>query len=263
MIKRELKYNFKNFLVWFIVTCSIFLIVYLVYPLIMSSGNMEQIDEMMKLFPPEVLTAFNMDLASIDSAYGWLKTEGFVFVLLISSSYSALLGSNIVLKEESDKTIEYLNSLPVTRTEIVLKKVLAGLMYILLFVVAFTLFNLIGLTISGEFNLIEFLLISITPLFPMIVIYFVCMFLSTFTHKTKKMIGIGLAIVVFSYVLQTLSQIADTVEFLKYFSLFTLSDVRGVILNQNINLVNVGVSIALSILFLVLTLIRYNKKELV
>jgi len=263
MIKRELKYNFKNFLVWFIVTCSIFLIVYLVYPLIMSSGNMDQIDEMMKLFPQEILAAFNMDLASIDTAYGWLKTEGFVFILLITSCYSALLGSNIVLKEESDKTIEYLNSLPVTRSEIVLKKTLVGIVYIILFVIGVTLFNLIGLTISGGFTFREFILISITPLFPMIVIFFVCMFISTFTHKTKKMVGVGLAIVLFSYILLTLSQIADTVEFLKYFSIFTLADVRGVIVSGNIHFINVGITMALSMLFLVLTLGRYNKKELV
>jgi ABC-2 type transport system permease protein len=64
-------------------------------------------EEMLKVFPPEVLKAFNMDISSIDSAYGWLKSEGFIFVLLIIGCYSAIMGSNVLLKEESDKTIEY------------------------------------------------------------------------------------------------------------------------------------------------------------
>ena len=64
----------------------------------------------MSLFPDDLLKAFNMDISSISSAYGWLKSEGFVFVLLIIGSYSGIMGSNILLKEENDKTIEYLNS---------------------------------------------------------------------------------------------------------------------------------------------------------
>ena len=53
------------------------------YPAIMSSENAKMIDELVKIFPKEVLVAFNMDIASMDSAYGWLKSEGIDFVLLI------------------------------------------------------------------------------------------------------------------------------------------------------------------------------------
>ena len=84
MLKREMKVNFKNFIVWLSVLVGIFLVVFLMYPSIISSDNIKMIDEMMKVFPEEVLKAFNMDISSISSAFGWLKTEGFVFVLLIT-----------------------------------------------------------------------------------------------------------------------------------------------------------------------------------
>ena len=83
MIKREFIANFKNFLAWFLVLVIIFLMVYLVYPFIITDENMESMNEMLQAFPPDVLKAFNMDLASIDTAYGWIKTEGFMFILLI------------------------------------------------------------------------------------------------------------------------------------------------------------------------------------
>ena len=132
MIKRELKYNFKSFLIWTIITLVIFLVVFLVYPSITNSDNIKMMDEMMKLFPPEVLKAFNMDIASIDTAYGWLKTEGYIFVLLITGCYGAILGTNILLKEENDKTIEYLNSLPIKRNNIIINKTIVGLIYIII-----------------------------------------------------------------------------------------------------------------------------------
>ena len=122
MLKREMKVNFKSFLIWLLVLIGIFLMVFLVYPSIINSDNIKMMDEMMKMFPSQMLKAFNMDISVIDSAFGWLKTEGFIFVLLIIGCYSAILGSNILLKEESDKTIEYLNSLPITRNKIIFNK---------------------------------------------------------------------------------------------------------------------------------------------
>lgn len=263
MIKRELKVNFKSFLIWTIISLILFLMVFLVYPSITNGENAKLMNEMMQMFPPEVLKAFNMDIASMDTAYGWLKSEGYIFILLIVGCYSGILGSNILLKEESDKTIEYLNSLPVKRRGIVLSKVLVSLIYITLMVIIIAIFNFVGLKFSGDFDKKQYLLLSVTPFFSCYCIFFICLLLSTFTHKTKKMLGLSFGIVFFSYMLQVFSQLSDTVEFIKYFSIFTLSDVRNVILNNTINPYTIVCSIGVSILFLLMTLYRYRKKELV
>lgn len=263
MFKREMKVNLKGFIVWNLILIGIFLVVYLIYPSIINSDNIEMMEEMMKIFPKEMLKAFNMDISTMDSAYGWLKSEGFVFVLLIIGCYSGIVGSNILLKEENDKTIEYLNSLPITRNSIVINKVMAGFIYVVLMVLILGIFNYIGLSLSGDFDKKQFVLLSITPIFSSLVIYFMCIFISTFTHKTKKMLGLSLGIVLISYVLQILSTMADEVKFLQYFSVFTLADIRNVIVDISINPFMVIISISLSILFFILTLVRYNKKELV
>ena len=263
MLKKEYKFNFKSFIIWTVITLSIFLLVYLMYPTIMSSENAKMIDELVKIFPKEVLVAFNMDIASMDSAFGWLKSEGSVFILLIISSYAGILGSSILLKEENDKTIEYLHSLPIKRTSIVLNKVLVSLINIISLTLALGIFNYIGLTLSGDFNTKQFILLSLTPLFPALVTFFICLFVSTFTHKTKKTLGISLGIVLVSYMLNTLSAMAKEVEFLKYASVFTLADIRNIIVNTNINPIIILITVILSILFLTLTIINYNKKELV
>ena len=263
MFKRELKINLKSFIIWTSILIGLFLVVFLVYPSIINSANIKMIDEMMKIFPEEMLKAFNMDLSTIDSAFGWLKTEGFVFVLLITGVYSGILGSNILLKEESDKTIEYLNSVPVTRKNIVLNKILCGLFYIILMIVIIGIFNFIGLSLSGEFDIKSYILLSITPLFSSIVIFAICLFLSTFTHKTKKTLGISLGIVFVSYFLNVISEIGESTEFLKYISIFTLADIRNVILNVSINPILVVLAICITVIFMILTMICYEKKELV
>ena len=263
MFERELKINLKTFIIWTFVLISLFLVVFLIYPSIVNSENMGMLNEMMEIFPKEILKAFNMDIADIDTAFGWLKTEGFVFVLLITGIYSGILGSNILLKEENDKTIEYLNSIPKTRNNILFAKVGCGIFYIVFMVLILGIFNYIGLTLSGDFDQKLYLLLSITPIFSSLAIFAMCLFLSTFTHKTKKTLGVSLGFVFASYFLQILSELSESVEFLKYISIFTLADIRNVIVEGKINFVMVIITIVITWIFVLLTEFNYNKKELV
>ena len=78
------------------------------------------------------------------------------------------------------------------------------------------IFNFIGLSLSGDFDKKLYFLLSITPLFSSVVIFSLCLFISTFTHKTKKTLGISLGIVFASYFLQVISELSKETEFLKY-----------------------------------------------
>lgn len=263
MLKRELKINFKSFLIWTSVLIALFLVVYLMYPSIMKSNSIQMMDEMMEMFPKEVLVAFNMDISSMDTAYGWLKTEGFVFALIIVGIYAGILGSNILLKEESDKTIEYLNSLPIKRGTILIHKVICGISYIFLMIAAINIFNYVGLKLSGEFDVKQYWLLSITPLFSALPIFAIALFISTFFHKTKKTFGIGLGIAIVSYFIQVLAEMNEKAEYLKYFTVYTLSDIRNVIIESAINPLMIVLSIFITMVFVVFAYIEYDKKELV
>ena len=263
MIKREFKVNFKSFIIWLSVLLIMFLVVYLIYPYIITDDNIKNIDEMMKVFPPDVLKAFNMDMSSISTAYGWFKSEGFMFILLIIGLYSSILGGTILLREENDKTIEYLASLPIKRNTIITNKIIVGIIYSVLIVLVFLIFNYIGLTLSCEFNHKEFLLLSLTPILISLPLFSINLFISTFLHKTKKTVGISLGLVFIFYILNTLSELSSKVEFLKYFTIYTLADVRNVISNIEINPIMIIISVSITIIFIVGTYLKYSQKELV
>lgn len=263
MIKRELKVNLKAFVLWTAILMSIYLLIFLVYPTIIASDTMAELDKMLEMFPPELLKAFNMDISSITTAYGWLKTEGFVFILLVTGCYASILGSTILLKEESDKTIEYLACLPVKRSSIVLSKYLVGLLYTVCITAAIGVFNYIGLYLSGEFEVKQYLLLAVTPLFPSIVLFSLCMLASTFFKKTGKMFGLSIGITFVSYFLNVMSDMDESIQAVRYISVFTLADVRNVITDVKINPAYIGISIGISALMLLFTLYRYERKELV
>lgn len=90
MFKREMKINLKNFLIWTAILIGIFLVVFLIYPSIINSENIEMMNEMMSMFPEEVLKAFNMDISAIDSAFRLAKNRR----ICICSSYYGMLCRN-------------------------------------------------------------------------------------------------------------------------------------------------------------------------
>lgn len=261
MAKRELKYNLKGFILWTSILIGIFLVVFLVYPYIITDDSVKNLDEMMKVFPPDLLKAFNMDITSINSAYGWLKSEGFMFVLIIIGLYSSILGSTIVLKEEHDKTIEYLSFLPIRRRTILTNKIIVSIFYIISITLVLGVFNYIALLISGDFNQKQYILLSLTPIFVSLPLFGINLLISTFMHK--KTFGISLGIVFISYIICVLSELSDKVEFLKYFSIYTLADTRNVISKIEINPLIILISIIITIITILLSYIRYEKKELI
>ncbi len=263
MIKREFKVNFKSFLIWLLILVAMFGFVYAIYPFIITDETMKSIDDFVNVLPPEVLKAFNLDMASISTAYGWLKSEGFMFLLLIVGFYSSYLGGTILLKEENDKTIEYINSLPLKRSTILGSKLLVAIIYIVGIVLVLAIFNYLILLIFNDFNHKQYLLLSITPLFAALPLFSINLFISTFMHKTKKVIPISLGMVFLFYILNVSSELSESVEGIKYLSIYTLSDIRNVITNVEINPTMIIISFLISIVFIILSFIKYNKKELV
>lgn len=263
MIKRELKINLKNFILWTSILVGIFLVVFLVYPFIMTDDSMKNLDEMMKVFPPELLKAFNMDLTSINTAYGWLKSEGFMFVLLIIGFYSSNLGYNILLKEEYEKTSEYLSFLPIKRSKILTNKIIASIIYIIGITLIIGIFNYIALLISGDFEQKQYILLSLTPILIGLPLFALNLFISTFIKRPKKNIGISLGLVFMFYIITVLSELSSKIEFIKYFSIYTLADTRNVIEKIEINPINIIISLLLTTVLIIGSYKRYNNKELI
>ena len=112
MIKKEIKTYLKSFLIWAVIITVLYIGVALIYPFVITDETMKSMDELIQVFPPEMLKAFNMDLASVSTYYGWLKTEGFTFLLMIIGIYASIMGGTILLVEESEKTKRIQSLLP-------------------------------------------------------------------------------------------------------------------------------------------------------
>ena len=263
MFKREFKINLKSLILWTGILLAMYILIFSIYPSLINEETKQGIMELINTMPKDFLSVFNMDIVGIESAFGWFKTEGFVFLTLLGGLYSAILGSTILVKEESDKTIEFLYSKPVSRNNIVTSKILCGILNILLFTAVITIGNGIALAGAEDFDMRQFLMISLLPMLLYYLFFFISLFISTFFKKTKKAMSIGIAFVFASYIMQIIGGMGEKLKFIKDISLFEFVSARYIVLNHAINMTYVWIGLGIIFLCIIGIYTRYHHKEFV
>lgn len=260
MLKREIKVNIKTFIIFLLILVIMLSTVCLIYPSIMDSKI--DVDSMMKMFPKSMLEAFNMDIISIKSVFGWLATEGYIFITLLGGAYFAILGGTIILKEQSEHTIDYLYSKPISKNKIITNKLFCGIIYLIIFNIVVGLTTLIGLKFNDDFNLNKWLLLTIAPLVLELFFFSLSFFISIFFKKTNKGISVSIGTVFIMYLLNLLGTLSDKLDLLKYLSIFNYMDSRQIVLDTKIEMYGLIISIVSCIILIILSYVFYNKKEL-
>lgn len=260
MLRRELKVNVKALFIFLLILVVMLGTVSAVYPSIMTSNV--DVDAMLKMFPKSMLEAFNMDVVSIGSVFGWLSTEGYMFITLLGGCYFAILGGTILLKEQSDHTIDFLYSKPVSKNKILTSKILCGFIYLIVYNVVVGLTTYIGLKVNDDFEFTKWALLTLAPLILEGFFFLLSLFLSLFFKKTSKGISIGIGTVFIMYLLNLLGTLSDKIEFLKYLSIFNYMDSRQILVDSYIETFGLVLTFVVSIIMITATYILYNKKEL-
>lgn len=261
MIRRELKSNFKGFIIWTFIMIALYITVFLIYPSMVKDTAV--IDEFIKTMDEKMLTIFNMDIIGFETVFGWLATEGYLMLTLVGGCYFAVLGSSIVLKEEDSHTIEFLYSKPISRSKIFKSKIVCGFILVILFNLMIGLTNLIGLSLSNDLVFKKWLLITILPMFGHLFFFALSVLISMFLTKTSKSIGICLGSVFGFYFISLISALASKVEFIKYFTPFHYIEARDIILKSSINSMDVIVMLISIGVMIFISHNIYNEKELV
>ncbi len=120
---RELKANLKSLLIWSVIIAL--LIMMAVAKFSAFAGDPEML-KMLDSMPPAMLDALSMrafNLTTLSGFYGIM----FIYFGLMGAIAAAMWGSDIISKEERDKTVEFSLVLPVSRSRVITAKALAAL----------------------------------------------------------------------------------------------------------------------------------------
>jgi ABC-2 type transport system permease protein len=219
---RELKANFKSLVIWGVVV-SLF-----VFVGISKFSAYEGNPEMLKLLdnmPPALMDAFNMQAFNLTTLAGFFGVMFTYFALLLSIA-AAMWGSDIISKEERDKTVEFSLVLPVTRSRVLTAKALAALVNcIALLLITWGVSLAAAAQYQPDGVFYRFLLLCMAALFFLQLIFLAVGLLLGCAMKQYRRTGAAaIAILLGSYFLSILSGMHDNLDFLKYLTPFKYFD---------------------------------------
>lgn len=256
----EMKAQLKSLLIW----SAIFIIIIIMMTSEFSAyyENPEMLD-IMSSMPEALMKAFSMDGANLTTTIGYISIVALYFYLM-GGLYAVLLGSGILSKEERDKTAEYLLTMPVSRTRLILYKMMAALtcsLILLLVVLGSTVVAMLPYDLDSDF--FEFLwLMGAAMGLIMLLFLSIGMLLASLLKRYKYSGKIATSLLMILYFLSIIAALSDKLDFLKYVTPFKFFESSDLIASGSLNASSLIISCCIILFGFAGTFLFYPKRDL-
>lgn len=126
---REMKAGWKSLMFWTLGMVALIGVSMWEYEGLTATGN--AMSQIMAIYPKSLKALFGMSVYDIGTLFGYFGII-MLFVYVVAGLHAVMLGANLIAKEEREKTAEFLMVKPVTWENILIFKMLAGLVNILI-----------------------------------------------------------------------------------------------------------------------------------
>jgi ABC-2 type transport system permease protein len=260
---KELRRNIFSLIIWTIVITLLITVTMSVYRTFME--NQSKITGMLSIIPKGALqfkgiSNFN-DLLSV---LGFYAANNVIYMMVLGSIYAIVLSSNILLKEEYDKTAEYLLTRPVTRSEIFFSKlaVISLNIFILNLITSLAGFICMELVKKGPFSIKAFLILSFYTLLLNFLFATAGLFLSSLVKRAKPITTSCIGLVLIFYFIYTISKITESIAKIGYLSPFRYVDMNVISPDYRLDLFHTTYFAGIGILLIVLSYRIYRRKDI-
>ena len=258
LIRHELKRAWKSTTIW---TCAIG--AFIVICLFMYPEMKSQTDSISSLFSSmgAFSSAFGLDILDYGSLKGFYGIECGNILGLGGALFAALAGIAALAGEEKEGTAEFLLAYPLSRTEIVTKKLIAIMIQITALNVVVYLLAVGSMAAVGEaVPWKEVTLLHLAFFLLQAEIACICFGISACLWRGGIGIGLGLAIAL--YFINILANLTKGADVLKYLTPFGYADGSDIITHSAINGTRLLIGMGFAACGLVLAYIRYNRKDI-
>lgn len=213
-------------------------------------------------FPKTMQTVFGLtgyDLSTASGFYGVL----FLYIVLVATVHAVLLGSEIIAKEERDKTSEFLFARPISRSRAITAKLSAGLINLVVINIVTLLSSLYFINYFTKGNTVSSVYILMLAMFILQLIFFsIGSAFAGVIKKRKASASIATSVLLVTLILMFLINLNSRLEFLKYLSPFKYFEANAIQLHNSLNLTYVVISAVLIVISIFITYFAYSKRDL-
>jgi ABC-2 type transport system permease protein len=263
LFKMEMRKNTPAFLLWMGAITILVSVTMAVYRPFLE--NQSKILGMMSIVPKGALQFKGIsNITDLFSVLGFYAANNVIYMMVLGSIFAIVLASNILLKEEYNKTAEYLLTRPMTRSEIFLSKlsVLAVHVILLNTIIAMAGFIAMNIVKTGPFSFKAFLVLSLYTLLLNCLFGAVGLFLSTLVKRGKPITTFSIGLVLILYFIFTLSKITESASKIGYLSPFKYVSMDVVNPAYTIDLWHLLYFAGLSVLLVSISYRLYNRKDI-
>lgn len=217
-----MKANFKSLVIWSVILAL--LIVIGVAKFSAFAGD-ESMLAMLDTMPKALLDAMNLrafNMTTLNGFYGIM----FIYLGLMGAMAAAMWSSDIISKEERDKTVEFLLVMPVSRSKVITAKALAALVYCVAFVLITWAISLVAVrSYNPDQAFYDFLTLEMQAMFVIELVFLaIGLLLGCVMKQYKRSGGTAVAVILVTYFMSVISGMNTDLDFLKYFSPFKYFD---------------------------------------
>ncbi|MDY0209530.1 MAG: ABC transporter permease subunit [Bacilli bacterium] len=265
IFKAEFKMRFKGTIIWLALIVGMMAMYMLMYPVIDDIMG-----EKLALMPEELLQIFGMSKHSVVDNYNSYFAMIYQIIFIILCCYGVSMGANALYDEEKTKSIEFLNSVQVSRLEIYVGKFLVIMVNLLILVMGSLITTILCGLVVGEGTVDNMAIISVYKISGITLFFFVALgfFLASFLKKDIKPSMAGLSILFVTYIIGYLGElVADKIEFIKMLSPIHITSASAImdstmgIGTLDYNLLPVAIITLLMFGFIVGGAVLYRKRD--
>ena len=257
---RELKANLKSLLIW---GGIVILFVMVGVSKFSAYANNPEMLAILDGMPAAMLSAFNLKAFNLTTVTGFFGIMFSYYALLLSIA-ATMWGSDIISKEERDKTVEFSLTLPVTRSRVVTAKTLAALVNCIGLLLITWGVSLVGATpYQPDSSFYKFLVLCMLAVFIMQLVFLaVGIFLGCAMKQYKRASSLAVSLLLGTYFLSIVAELNKNLDFLKYFSPFKYFDAVSMLHESRIDVTFVGLSLAIVLVSMVGAYLTYARRDL-
>ena len=257
---RELKANLKSLLIWSGVITLLIIMVVTKYSAF--AGDPEML-KMLDSMPPALLDALSMRAFNLTTLSGFYSIM-LIYFGLMGGIAAAMWGTDIISKEERDKTVEFSLVLPVSRSRVITAKVLAALVNSIAFVLVTWAVSLVAVQpFKPDQAFYNFLALEMQAMFVIELIFLAIGLLLGCAMKQYKLSGsTAVAIILVTYFLSIASSMQQDLDFLKYFTPFKYFDAGELFRTGQMDGMYLLISAAIIVVCVAAAYWTYNRRDL-
>ncbi|MDD3452993.1 MAG: ABC transporter permease subunit [Bacilli bacterium] len=261
--KLEMKLNRKSLIIWSI---SIFLLIAMgiqkydamIYN---SSDNGAEFLKVISTMPKSLQALWGISNIDITDPIGYFSLL-FFYLSLMGVIYAATLSINIIIREEKEKTADFLLSKPVKRGKILKSKLLAAASNIIIINAFMTLSSIIILKNYSKTYFPKEVFICMFGLLIIQLIYMsIGILLGILFKNYDKASKLNIAIILFTFFLSIIIDLIDKAKFISFLTPFKYFDAKNIVITNSLNIKYIILSLTIILIMIFISFKKYDKKD--